>query len=276
MARSIEHPGPPRPTNTGKTHRAIERMLEHDTGMIGLPLRLLAREVYDRSHRASARGASRSSPARRSASPKRPDYWVCTVEAMPVSREVDFLAVDEVQLAAHPQRGHVFTDRSSTRAGRARRGSSAPTRCAGSWSSCPRRRSPSAPAPLAAQRAGPSPSRASRRAAPSWPSPWSRSTSSPSACMLRRRAAPPWCSARSRRARATRRWRCSRRARSTTSSPPTPSGWGSTSTCATWPSRRCASSTGARRAPSTSPSSPRSPAARGATSATAPSAPSPR
>ncbi|KIG12819.1 ATP-DEPENDENT DNA helicase [Enhygromyxa salina] len=99
------------PTNTGKTHRAIERMLEHRTGMIGLPLRLLAREVYDR---VSARvGESRVAlvTGEEKRIPARPDYWVCTVESMPVEREVDFLAVDEIQLAAHRQRGHVFTDR---------------------------------------------------------------------------------------------------------------------------------------------------------------------
>ncbi|MCU0656047.1 MAG: helicase [Polyangiaceae bacterium] len=99
------------PTNTGKTHRAIERLLTYDTGMIGLPLRLLAREVYDKiSMRVGeARVALVTGEERRV--PRRPDYWVCTVEAMPVQREVDFLAVDEIQLAAHPQRGHVFTDR---------------------------------------------------------------------------------------------------------------------------------------------------------------------
>jgi ATP-dependent RNA helicase SUPV3L1/SUV3 len=99
------------PTNTGKTHRAVERMLEHDSGMIGLPLRLLAREIYDR---VSARlGEDRVAlvTGEEKRVPRRPDYWICTTEAMPVTREVDFLAVDEVQLAAHDERGHVFTDR---------------------------------------------------------------------------------------------------------------------------------------------------------------------
>lgn len=99
------------PTNTGKTHRAVERMLTYDTGMIGLPLRLLAREVYDR---VSARvGEERVAlmTGEEKRVPRRPDYWVCTVEAMPIEREVDFLAVDEIQLCAHPQRGHVFTQR---------------------------------------------------------------------------------------------------------------------------------------------------------------------
>lgn len=99
------------PTNTGKTHRAVQRMLEHSSGMIGLPLRLLAREVYDRvtaqigeSRVALVTGEEKRIPAR-------PCFWVCTTEAMPAAREVDFVAVDEIQLAAHPQRGHVFTDR---------------------------------------------------------------------------------------------------------------------------------------------------------------------
>jgi len=99
------------PTNTGKTHRAVERMLEHATGMIGLPLRLLAREVYDRvtARVGEARVALVTGEEQRI--PARPSYWICTVEAMPVDRAVEFLAVDEVQLAAHDQRGHVFTSR---------------------------------------------------------------------------------------------------------------------------------------------------------------------
>lgn len=99
------------PTNTGKTHRAIERMLEHESGMIGLPLRLLAREVYDKitARIGEARVALLTGEEKRV--PRRPDYWVCTVEAMPMDRAVDFIAVDEIQLAAHPQRGHVFTER---------------------------------------------------------------------------------------------------------------------------------------------------------------------
>ncbi|HEX6271817.1 MAG TPA: helicase-related protein [Polyangiaceae bacterium] len=99
------------PTNTGKTHRAVERMLEHATGMIGLPLRLLAREVYDR---VSARlGEDRVAlvTGEEKRVPRRPDYWVCTTEAMPIGRDVDFIAVDEIQLATHDERGHVFTER---------------------------------------------------------------------------------------------------------------------------------------------------------------------
>ena len=99
------------PTNTGKTHRAVERMLQHQTGMIGLPLRLLAREVYDRVSARVGEGAVALVTGEEKRVPARPRYWVCTVEAMPAEREVDFLAVDEIQLCGHRERGHVFTDR---------------------------------------------------------------------------------------------------------------------------------------------------------------------
>jgi ATP-dependent RNA helicase SUPV3L1/SUV3 len=99
------------PTNTGKTHQAIERLLEHESGMIGLPLRLLAREVYDRVTARVGQGAVALVTGEEKRIPAHPRYWVCTVEAMPVARPVDFLAVDEVQLATHRHRGHVFTDR---------------------------------------------------------------------------------------------------------------------------------------------------------------------
>jgi len=99
------------PTNTGKTHYAIERMLAHRTGVIGLPLRLLAREVYDRI--VALRGPSVVAlvTGEERIVPKRTQYWVCTVEAMPQEIGADFLAVDEIQLCADPERGHVFTDR---------------------------------------------------------------------------------------------------------------------------------------------------------------------
>jgi ATP-dependent RNA helicase SUPV3L1/SUV3 len=99
------------PTNTGKTHRAVERMLQHQSGMIGLPLRLLAREVYDRVSARVGEGAVALVTGEEKRVPPRPRYWVCTVEAMPIEREVDFVAVDEIQLCGHPERGHVFTDR---------------------------------------------------------------------------------------------------------------------------------------------------------------------
>jgi ATP-dependent RNA helicase SUPV3L1/SUV3 len=99
------------PTNTGKTHYAIERMLGHRTGVIGLPLRLLAREVYDRI--VALRGPSVVAlvTGEERIVPDRTQYWVCTVEAMPLEIGADFVAVDEIQLCADPERGHVFTDR---------------------------------------------------------------------------------------------------------------------------------------------------------------------
>jgi ATP-dependent RNA helicase SUPV3L1/SUV3 len=99
------------PTNTGKTHLAIERMLAHASGIIGFPLRLLARENYDRmvarkgaKHVALITGEEKIVP---------PDarWFSCTVEAMPLDRQAEFVAVDEIQLCADPDRGHVFTDR---------------------------------------------------------------------------------------------------------------------------------------------------------------------
>ncbi len=99
------------PTNTGKTHVAIEQMLRYDTGMIGLPLRLLAREVYDRLiQRVGEQQVALITGEERRAPPGA-RYLVCTVEAMPLSRPVEFLAVDEIQLAGDPGRGHIFTDR---------------------------------------------------------------------------------------------------------------------------------------------------------------------
>ncbi|MBX3187853.1 MAG: helicase [Labilithrix sp.] len=86
-------------------------MLEHATGMIGLPLRLLAREVYDKVTSRVGEDAVALVTGEERRIPRRPAYWIATVEAMPVDREVEFLAVDEVQLAAHAQRGHVFTSR---------------------------------------------------------------------------------------------------------------------------------------------------------------------
>lgn len=99
------------PTNTGKTHQAIARMLGHRTGMIGLPLRLLAREVYDRVSAQVGESAVALITGEEKRVPPRPRYWVCTVESMPTSQPVDFVAIDEIQLAAHRERGHVFSDR---------------------------------------------------------------------------------------------------------------------------------------------------------------------
>jgi len=99
------------PTNTGKTHYAIERMLAHRTGVIRLPLRLLAREVYDKI--VAIRGPSVVAlvTGEERIVPDPTQYWVCTVEAMPDGMGVDFLGIDEIQLCADPERGHIFTDR---------------------------------------------------------------------------------------------------------------------------------------------------------------------
>ncbi|MFP6747936.1 MAG: helicase-related protein [Alphaproteobacteria bacterium] len=99
------------PTNTGKTHLAVERMLGHRTGIIGLPLRLLAREIYDRVVAQKGAGAVALVTGEEKIVPSRPSYFVCTVEAMPLTWRADFLAVDEIQLCADAERGHVFTDR---------------------------------------------------------------------------------------------------------------------------------------------------------------------
>jgi ATP-dependent RNA helicase SUPV3L1/SUV3 len=99
------------PTNTGKTHYAIERMLAHQSGMIGLPLRLLAREVYEKVVAAKGAHAVALITGEEKIVPKAPTHWVATVESMPVDIGAEFLAIDEIQLAADPERGHVFTDR---------------------------------------------------------------------------------------------------------------------------------------------------------------------
>src|ERR1700694_4181600 len=99
------------PTNTGKTHLAIERMLGHASGVIGLPLRLLAREVYNRGARRVGPDAVALITGEEKSLPPSPRYRVCTVEAMPSETDASFLAIDEVQLASDLERGHVFTDR---------------------------------------------------------------------------------------------------------------------------------------------------------------------
>ena len=99
------------PTNTGKTYYAIDRMLGYKSGIIGLPLRLLAREVYDKI--AQLRGSSCVAlvTGEERIVPAGANYWVCTVEAMPENLSVECLIVDEIQLSADPERGHIFTDR---------------------------------------------------------------------------------------------------------------------------------------------------------------------
>lgn len=99
------------PTNTGKTHLAIERMVAHSSGIIGLPLRLLAREVYNKVvDRVGAEEVALITGEEK-IKPKNPRFWVSTVEAMPRDLDVAFLAIDEIQIAADFERGHVFTDR---------------------------------------------------------------------------------------------------------------------------------------------------------------------
>ena len=99
------------PTNTGKTHLAMERMLGYQTGMIGFPLRLLARENYDRIAKLKGVASVALITGEERILPARPRWFVCTVESMPTAMPVDFLAIDEIQLCADPDRGHVFTDR---------------------------------------------------------------------------------------------------------------------------------------------------------------------
>jgi ATP-dependent RNA helicase SUPV3L1/SUV3 len=105
------------PTNTGKTHFAIERMLSHSAGMIGLPLRLLAREVYNRVVAKVGPEAVALITGEEKIKPARPRYWVSTVEAMPRDLTLPFVAIDEIQLAASFDRGHVFTNRILNRRG---------------------------------------------------------------------------------------------------------------------------------------------------------------
>ena len=99
------------PTNTGKTHYALERMMGHVSGMIGLPLRLLAREIYDRVVETKGARAVALVTGEERIIPDTARYWVCTVESMPTDVSVEFLAIDEIQIAEDDDRGHVFTDR---------------------------------------------------------------------------------------------------------------------------------------------------------------------
>src|SRR6201996_5737906 len=106
------------PTNTGKTHLAIERMLAHSSGVIGLPLRLLAREVYNKIVDRAGSESVALITGEEKIKPPKARYWVSTAEAMPRDLDVSFLAVDEVQIASDLERGHVFTDRILHRRGR--------------------------------------------------------------------------------------------------------------------------------------------------------------
>jgi ATP-dependent RNA helicase SUPV3L1/SUV3 len=99
------------PTNTGKTHLAMERMLAHASGIIGFPLRLLARENYDRMVATKGVRSVGLITGEEKIIPPDARWFACTVEAMPLDRHVEFVAVDEIQLCADPDRGHIFTDR---------------------------------------------------------------------------------------------------------------------------------------------------------------------
>lgn len=99
------------PTNTGKTHLALERMAGHASGMIGFPLRLLARENYDRMIRLKGPGQVALVTGEEKIIPPQARWFLCTVESMPLDRPVDFLAIDEIQMCADPDRGHIFTER---------------------------------------------------------------------------------------------------------------------------------------------------------------------
>ncbi len=99
------------PTNTGKTHVAIEKMLEHSTGIFGLPLRLLAREVYDKCVEKVGLEKVALITGEEKIIPGTATYFVCTVESMPKNKKVEFVAIDEIQMCADRERGHIFTER---------------------------------------------------------------------------------------------------------------------------------------------------------------------
>jgi ATP-dependent RNA helicase SUPV3L1/SUV3 len=99
------------PTNTGKTHLAVERMCAHSSGMMGFPLRLLAREIYDRIVAIKGEAQVALITGEERIEPVNARYYCCTVESMVMEREFAFVAVDEAQLGIDPERGHVFTDR---------------------------------------------------------------------------------------------------------------------------------------------------------------------
>ena len=99
------------PTNTGKTHVAIEKMLEYETGIFGLPLRLLAREVYDKCVEKVGIEKVALITGEEKIITITACYYICTVESMPKNKEVDFVAIDEIQMCADRERGHIFTQR---------------------------------------------------------------------------------------------------------------------------------------------------------------------
>ena len=106
------------PTNTGKTHLAMERMLGHASGMIGFPLRLLARENYDRAVVLKGRGLVALITGEEKIIPPGARYFLCTAESMPLDRKTAFVGIDEIQMCADPDRGHIFTERLFSARGR--------------------------------------------------------------------------------------------------------------------------------------------------------------
>jgi len=99
------------PTNTGKTHLAVETMLEYESGIIGFPLRLLAREIYDKCVAKVGSEKVALITGEEKIIPKIPKYYICTAESMPKDAMVDFVAIDEIQMCTDHERGHIFTDR---------------------------------------------------------------------------------------------------------------------------------------------------------------------
>ena len=99
------------PTNTGKTYVAIEKMLKYESGIFGLPLRLLAREVYDKCVDKVGIEKVALITGEEKIIPSTANYFICTVESMPKDKEVDFVAIDEIQMCADRERGHIFTQR---------------------------------------------------------------------------------------------------------------------------------------------------------------------
>ena len=99
------------PTNTGKTHLAIDTMLSFDSGMIGFPLRLLAREVYDKVIKKISIDKVALITGEEKIIPTKAKYYLCTVESMPIEKHLEFVGIDEIQMCADHERGHIFTDR---------------------------------------------------------------------------------------------------------------------------------------------------------------------
>ena len=99
------------PTNTGKTFVAIDKMLKYESGIFGFPLRLLAREVYDKCVLEVGRERVALVTGEEKIIPSSADYFICTVESMPKEKNVDFVAIDEIQMCGDRERGHIFTDR---------------------------------------------------------------------------------------------------------------------------------------------------------------------